>query len=132
MESKYFRVTPKCCEESNKYRVPYLEFIRSKDESFLKDMNPVWCVKALDSFYDRYFEVNIEVKYCPYCGISLPEIELNPLSLSKDKEIYNTDSGDYCESCGERSMCCECLPASFRWRPVGKELVLPDNKKEEI
>jgi hypothetical protein len=124
---KYLRVTPQCCEESTKYRTPHLEFLEF--DGFLKDMKPVWCVKALDTFDGwRYFETDIEVKYCPYCGVCLPEVELNPLSL--DKEIYNTDSGDYCESCGERSMCCECLPASFRWMPVGKELVLPDNKKE--
>jgi hypothetical protein len=71
----------------------------------------------------------MEVNFCPYCGTNLPEIELNP--LAKDNEIYNTDSGDYCESCGERSMCCNCIPAPFRWKPVGKELVPPEKEIDE-
>ncbi len=136
METKYLRVTPQCCEQSTKHRVPYLEFPWEESErrrGYLKDRKPVWCVKGIDSFSrthglpTHYYESSMEVNFCPYCGTPVPEIELNP--LAKDDEIYNTDSGDYCESCGERSMCCDCIPAPFRWKPVGKELVTP-NKEE--
>lgn len=136
METKYLRVTPQCCEKSTKHRVPYLEFPwrdTDRDDTYLKDRKPSWCIKAIDSFSRsypdspiRYYESSMEITFCPYCGTNLPEIELNP--LAKDDEIYNTDSGDYCKSCGERSMCCDCIPAPFRWKPVGKDLVPP--KKE--
>ena len=138
MITEFLRVTPHCCEESNKSKLPYLEFIYEDnyhDRGFLKDKKPVWCVKSIGSFGSKYgdetieFESNIPAKFCPFCGTNVPEIELNP--LAKRRKIYNTDSGDYCESCGERSMCCNCIPAPFRWRPVGVDLVLPKMKKQE-
>ena len=134
---EYLRVTPQCCEESTKRKVPFLEFPWEKNEKrngFLKNRKPVWCVKAIDAITYTSTDINeyedpMEAKYCPYCGTNLPEIELNP--NAKRRKIYNTDSGDYCESCKERSMCCNCLPAPFRWKPIGKELILPKEKKQE-
>lgn len=123
---EYLRVTPQCCSQSKESKVPYLEFKRENDSyMFLRDMKPVWCVKGVYKYEhsEAQWEVSTEVKFCPFCGTNLPEIELNP--LAKNKSIYDTDSGDYCETCNERSMCCECLPAPFRWKPVGVELVLP-------
>lgn len=132
--TEFLRVTPNCCEESTKYKIPYLEMpyqhIDYEKIKFLKFKKPKWCIKAIDSFKgrtDKYeFESHTEISFCPFCGNKVPEIEINP--LSKRRKIYNTDSGDYCESCGERSSCCDCLPAPFRWRPIGVELKLPPKK----
>lgn len=130
---EYLRVTPHCCDQSTLLKVSFLDFPWKKGRNgFLKDRKPVWCVKAIGSLPDspiHQFEDPMEVKFCPFCGINLPEIELN--NLAKRKKIYNTDSGDYCESCKERSMYCNCLPAPFRWKPIGIELVLPKQKKQE-
>jgi hypothetical protein len=126
--TEYLRVTPQCCSQSKENKVPYLDFNRENDRAerkyeLLSNMKPVWCIKGVYRYGVGEWEVSTEVKFCPFCGVDLPEIELNP--LTEDKSIYDTDSGDYCETCSERSMCCECLPAPFRWKPVGVELILP-------
>jgi hypothetical protein len=67
------------------------------------------------------------VSSCPFCGTKVPDIELNP--KAKRKKIYNTDSGDYCETCKERSMCCACIPPEYRWKPIGVDVTFPPYKK---
>ena len=132
MFEEILRVLPSCCEKSAKHKVPFLDFLwtpYSEREGFLKDRKPNWCVKGTILIHDSDVESVVEIKFCPFCGKNVPEIELNP--LAKRKKIYNTDSGDYCESCGKRSMCCNCLPAPFRWKPVGVELKLPKKIKHK-
>ncbi len=134
MEEK-LRVTPNCCVESTKYKIPYLDFpYKHKDYEkieFLKNKKPKWCIKGIILLHDCDCESVVEIKFCPFCSKNLPDIELNP--LAKRRKIYNTDSGDYCESCQERSTCCDCLPAPFRWRPIGSKLKLPKkvNRNED-
>jgi len=112
----YKRITPGCCDKSEIHKTPYLSlFCDRLDSGLLSDSKPKWCVKSIDLVYDREFESHVEVNFCPFCGSKTPDIELN-----KDisDEIYDTDSGDYCNTCDERSMCCECLPPEFRWKVV--------------
>ena len=52
----------------------------------------------------------------------MPEIELN--NKVNDGDIHNGDE-DYCDTCGERNMCCNCLPPQWRWKPVGYDIVIP-------
>ena len=114
------RIVTGCCDDSKKYKTPHLSFDMSgrrgsSSEALLSTLKPRWSVRAR-STYDRdssiEFDENVEVRFCPFCGEKTPEIRPN---TTIKKKIYDTDSGDYCETCGERSMCCKCLPAEFRW-----------------
>lgn len=125
---------PGCCVLSTKFKNPYLAFPTNPDgnacDILLSKRKPEWCVKGIFKFDDlpgREFESHIPVSHCPFCGTKTPEIEKNP--KAKRKKIYNTDSGDYCETCHERSMCCLCLPPEYRWKPVGVDVEFPPYKK---
>lgn len=112
------RITTICCDKARTHKTPHLAFIRTEDDyrKKLSERKPVWCVMARQTHKDMTnyeFEDVVEVDFCPFCGEKTPGIELNKTIQDK---IYDTDSGDYCDTCHERSMCCECLPAEFRWQ----------------
>jgi hypothetical protein len=131
----YHRVTPGCCEQSTLHKIPHLAFPSKRtdssfDETLLSKRKPEWCIKAIFQYKDlpdHEFESPMPVSSCPFCGTKVPDIELNP--KAKRKKIYNTDSGDYCETCKERSMCCACIPPEYRWKPIGVDVTFPPYKK---
>lgn len=75
------------------------------------EVKPTWKVVSSGSDGDRSFEV----KFCPFCGKKLPDIEP---SGSTEKICKITDGGYYCDTCGERLRVCECLPITANWKPV--------------
>jgi hypothetical protein len=121
MENIKPRVITGCCEGSKKFKAPCLAFLeRNRYNVKRSSLTPKWCVKGIqtlkelypDTKSDEMFEVFVEINFCPFCGKKTPEIELN----TKIKKVFDTDSGDYCDTCKERSMCCKCKPAEFRWK----------------
>ena len=65
---------------------------------------PYWFVRS----------VSKAISYCPFCGTKLPEVELDP---KPDGKIYTLAyDGDYCGTCKERSMVCECRPPAASYR----------------
>ena len=71
----------------------------------------------VDKFKEPYWAVRDVAKaisYCPFCGAKLPEVELAPKPKGK---IYTLAyDGDYCGTCDERSMACNCRPPAARYR----------------
>jgi len=59
-------------------------------------------------------EVNVEAKVCSFCAAPVPEIE----KVVVDGPVARvSDGGYYCDTCGERLMCCDCHPPTWEWRP---------------
>lgn len=134
MEHK-LSISTGCCEESNKHKVVKLMFDIDFHtfESYLK-MKPKWTAKGFKpSKYheDEFHEQHIEVSNCPFCGVKTPEIELNQYAIDNFK-IHDSDL-DYCTICNERNMCCQCLPPTFRWKPIGVDIEIPiiENNNDE-
>ena len=105
-----YYVTPKCCEGVEEGAVVYLN--RLRDENY--NEKPHWFVRA----WNHEFQCNSqrEADFCPLCGKPVPEIERRP--DVKVKVCVITDGGYYCDTCGERLMCCKCYPSVYNWRPV--------------
>ena len=106
-------ISTECCDKAKKHKVVYLDFPRDAgDDGFpYKDFKPIWVIK---------FEV--EVSFCPFCKKDVPDLEINVDAIKED--IHEGD-GYYCEVCDERSGCCQCLPPTFRWKPIGSTIKLP-------
>ena len=65
---------------------------------------PYWTVREMEK----------AISYCPFCGAKLPEVELDHNPSGK---IYTLlDDGDYCGTCKERSMECNCRPPAAHYR----------------
>lgn len=131
-------ITTGCCEDSLKHKIVKLKFDYDYEtfESFLK-LKPTWQASGFETFKrdrgNHLFEKYVEVKFCPFCGVKTPEIELNQHAIDNFK-IHDSDL-DYCTVCEERNMCCNCLPPEFRWKPIGIDVDIPiiknDNEDEE-
>ncbi len=117
-------LSPQCCDEAEKTKSIFLDFVDKKDDVLHNKCKPVWSSFGINEKYNCL--TTFQVYYCPFCGQKVPEIELND-KIGKSK-IYNSDTGDYCKTCGERSMSCECLPPEFRWKPINKNVKLPKKK----
>ncbi len=84
---------------------------------------PQWFIHDADSYYGiftidekgtRIDWHSVPVSFCPYCGMKLPTpVKTTPL-LSPIRKV--TDGGYYCDTCGERLMCCHCWPELVGWR----------------
>ena len=116
-------ITTGCCEKSIKHKAVRLSFDFDYETfTSYEDMKPIWTSRGFDEYKYGYIdEKYVEVKYCPFCGVDLPEIERNE---SGSNPIHNGDF-DYCDTCGERNRCCNCLPPEFKWKPVGYDVEIP-------
>ncbi len=125
-------ITTGCCDDSNKHKVVRLNFLKHYScFELYSTLKPIWVSRGYDMYkyndIDQFMvEAFIEVKFCPFCAKPTPEIVLN--ENTGDRKIYDSDTGDYCETCTERSMCCTCLPAEFRWKPIGVDIILPEEE----
>ena len=125
-------ITTGCCDKSNLHKVVTLSFNsqydiidNSDEDNHLYSKNkPVWKSKGFVNFREHILEGYIEVEYCPFCGTKVPEIEINE-DVVKNHKIHESEDLNYCDTCGERNMCCECLPPEFRWKPVGVDVEIP-------
>jgi hypothetical protein len=119
-------ITTNCCEGSLNYKVVKLQFSFEDSWDLPSTKKPKWLSFGFRDLSFGKHESYVEVNFCPFCGEKVPEIEINEKAL---KYMINDGDGDYCGTCGEREMCCECLPPYFRWKPVGKNVKLPKGKK---
>lgn len=124
---KYKRlVTTGCCDKSNLHKVVILSFNRRYSDDVLRysKLKPIWKSRGFIKYKENIFEDYIEVNLCPFCGVKVPEIEINE-DVVKNHKIHESEDLNYCDTCGERNMCCECLPPEFRWKPVGVDVEIP-------
>jgi len=116
-----------CCEKANQFKTVYLDFDyeEHKQSDCHATLKPRWYSKGVQEIYEgsNYFLISsVEVTFCPFCAKQVPEIERN--KKAPKKRIQNGD-GDYCHTCDERLMSCDCLPPTFSWKPVGVEVFIP-------
>ena len=145
MSTKYKHlITPHCCSDVELHKTVFLQYSSLEnagqnipdwtyDDEADKvvgkgyvGIKPEWGIKGVHKEYNC--EEWVSVKFCPHCGKLVPEIEENP--LADTAKLANNDD-EYCNTCGERNMCCQCLPPWFAWRPVGVEIILPEVPKDE-
>ena len=120
-------ITTGCCSNSLKHKVVRLSFDIDYDNFVpYSESKPIWVAKGFhefESFGKSYITENyVEVKCCPFCGQSVPELEINDEATKL--KIHDSDM-DYCTTCDDRNMSCRCLPPEFRWKPVGVDVELP-------
>lgn len=72
---------------------------------------PVWCVAVRTNWGSIC--TNVEVKFCPHCGKSLPGIR--PRRKKPRGRIAVDDGNGYCATCGRRCRECGCLPPQWNW-----------------
>ena len=107
--AKKIRVAPNCCEESLKHKSVFLDAPEEAYEGRV-DILPVWKTKGIR---DKNYNSEFLAKFCPYCGKSLPEIELSNTDV---KVIQISDGGNYCDTCNERANFCSCYPVEVKWK----------------
>ena len=127
-----FQITTGCCYESLKHKVVTLNFkfdINLMGVPFV-EQKPMWL--AMGYKHDNYgiSESSVEVSCCPFCGIKVPDIEINNEALTK--KVHDSEDGDYCDTCGNRNMECNCLPPWFRWKPIGVNITLPNIENDDV
>lgn len=118
-KGRFSIVLPGCCEKSFNAKMPYLHLNfgpdtveprtidKAKPEWRCASMHYEW-VSQLTSDISTYYNSDLSVSFCPYCGHKLPgvvRIEHSDLKVHSD-----LDGGYYCGTCDERNMNCECFP----------------------
>ncbi len=124
-----FKLPLQCCEKAKSTKVVFLAFDekyphRPDDDNAdytYKGYKPVWSAMISHAEYDCSHRV--EVYACPFCKKDVSDIELNPNAI--DEHIHDGDH-DYCHTCSERLMCCDCLPPVWRWKSIGVDIDIPE------
>lgn len=105
-----FVITTECCEKANSGA---LLLCYVGDVFGANGEKPIWmaCTK-------RSHLVSCEpCSFCPFCGSPVPELEprkTGNLKIASGRPgIYYMD---YCGTCNERHMCCECAPPEWKWK----------------
>lgn len=75
-------------------------------------VKPEWHVDGFEPDHPGS-KTSVNATHCPFCGTSVPEIELNK---KEKRKIHDSSDGNYCDSCKKRNMECQCLPPQFRWK----------------
>lgn len=105
-----FGPRPKCCS-SAVYGLPdrYRSNRGYNDERLIKlgvcsdSKNPIWKI-----------EPGFQIYYCPWCGVKLPEVEINP-DPPRPLQTANDPDNGYCATCDERHVNCQCHPYTWAW-----------------
>lgn len=138
---RFYHISPHCCADVEKYKTVFLYYDKDPMDNYkyqedekgkplpfigYKVLKPVWGIKAVSEKFEC--EKWVTVTHCPHCGQELPEIEKNP---DVDQSKLGNSDDDYCNTCGERNMCCECLPPWFAWRPKGVKIEIPKLEEDD-
>lgn len=111
---KYRFITPNCCEAVQKWKTIYIatdittETLGTDNEV----LQPFWYAGFNKDVLATRFNIP-KVTFCHFCGTKLPEIVPSGIT----KQIGEDDGDGYCAKCGERCMCCHCLPPQCAWKP---------------
>lgn len=104
-------ISPECCEKAITSKVVRLGLYPADTKyGKWKNIKPKWYVVGDEMYCDIHYDKLIEIDKCPFCGEALPDI----VKSNKYKNIAEGDE-EYCSTCGERNMCCECYPPEYRW-----------------
>ncbi len=115
-------VTPDCCDAVKTTLAVRLLYNPAEVEKLgLKKAVPKWTILFPQHLWNemllaiRSWECPSPI-VCPFCATPLPAVVRRKVKAGK---TYRPDAmGDYCASCGERSMCCICNLPEASWRPV--------------
>lgn len=126
-------VFARCCDEAEKHQCPFLSYpgaVLAGDEQIDPTKTPPrWLVGVWVPDYDRGHFAGREVRHCPFCGKKLPE----PWPRKdKPESIHQPQDGNYCGTCDERNMNCQCFPLEWHWEwPKMPRCVLSNFDMEE-
>lgn len=111
LREKY--ITPICCDKSKNTNVVKLGLYPDKTKyGKWGKIKPRWYILGEEFYRDNLYHIKIEINNCPFCLTQLPDVELN---TEINLKITEGDE-EYCRTCNERNMVCDCLPPEFRWR----------------
>ena len=107
-------ITPNCCQKATTTKAVRLGLypIENDDQRTWKDAIPKWYIIGDELKWGKHWQRKVEIDKCPFCDQKLPEVELR----NEDIKIADGDE-EYCDTCGERHMCCDCYPPEYRWKP---------------
>jgi len=109
-----------CC----RYGEAYIEAVFSLTDGQYEEPRaffmfpPYWYVrgsKLKSGEWSKYSNVDDEIRYCPYCGKKLPELELIP-DIDETRFPLLVPGGEYCERCDDRAIACTCENPINAWR----------------
>tara|TARA_R110000772_G_scaffold12063_4_gene37229 strand:- start:4018 stop:4365 length:348 start_codon:yes stop_codon:yes gene_type:complete len=109
-------ISPKCCEKSKESKAVKLGLYPSDKYGRLKfkDIKPKWYIFGdIMDYGIRHFKTKVELEKCPFCYTVLPDVELS----DKYENIADGDE-EYCDTCEERHMACNCYPPEYRWKEI--------------
>jgi len=110
----------KCCKEIQDYPAVFFKIdYRNKEGKNSLEAAGGWHIE-IPQVYDRDFYRTREwfanlpsPKFCPFCGTPLPKMRRKD-PVPEFIATYDYDA-DYCNTCGERCMCCQCDPPEAAW-----------------
>ena len=119
-KGRYSVVIPGCCEKSIHAKIPFLSLNYRHDSDEPKTIDkakPEWrcpnmsfeqIMKLNRGDHMSYYNSDLSLSFCPFCGVKLPEVVR--VVRAGLKVHADLDGGYYCGTCKERNMNCECLP----------------------
>lgn len=109
---------PQCCEAIKKY--PAVNFYinhRNEEGKNSFEADGGWHITLpKNDYWSHSLEwlQNIPApKFCPFCGAPLPKMK-KKAELPEYVSLIQYDS-DYCDTCGDRLMRCQCDPPEAAW-----------------
>ena len=101
-------------EDAKAYWASYSRTSHENFHSYAVKENPSYKrIQPLEKGLNQ--EISWPSSFCPFCGHKHPEVRLR-----KKKPARPLTSGEegYCDTCGERFRCCECLPVDLYFEVV--------------
>jgi len=110
LEALKWSPRPTCCDQINKIERfrdgPIISLNVSRYNETTGDyfslIDPHWVIRKTGD----------EISFCPFCGTKLPEVE----RMEEPPQPLWDGDDDYCGTCDERNMCCECNPPWAAYR----------------
>ena len=105
-------ITPICCDKAKTTQTVRLGLYPDTVKyGKWKKIKPKWYIEG-EILLNHVWRcpTKVEILNCPFCNTILPDLEKSNL-----KKITEGDE-EYCRTCDQRNMNCECYPPEFRWK----------------
>lgn len=116
-------VVPDCCEEARTLATVILRYdyedLTDEGGTFQK-ATPRWSLGWHPGVAERMYRQGAipapkQPRYCPYCAAALPEVRRRADAPRTHTPIAD---GDYCGTCDQRSMACQCAYPEMAWETI--------------
>lgn len=104
-------ITPNCCDKAKTTQTVRLGlYPDTVNYGEWKNIKPKWYIVGDEIYGRQHFPTKVEILNCPFCNTILPDLEKSDI-----KKITEGDE-EYCRTCNQRNMVCDCYPPEFRWK----------------